>query len=200
MTAKDLMPCRACREGAPDYMCTCDDEVCAKHGRSMSQCSCGDPDDSEATPPAEPAKADLTAVIQAGLMHMIAQFDGPVISFDVKEPFYLASCDICGWVGSTEQCPHSEEDAICPRCYTSGADCGKVAEALANYRITREEELSRKLGEAERALEPFATFADTFVDDEGWTGPMRQERIVDWFGPSDFRDARKALTLIMEGR
>lgn len=39
------------------------------------------------------------------------------------------------------------------------------------------------------ALEPFATFAATFVDNEGWTGPMNQERIVDWFGPSDFRRA-----------
>lgn len=44
-----------------------------------------------------------------------------------------------------------------------------------------------------KALEPFATFAETFVDDEGWTGPMRQERIIDWFGPSDFRRALQAL-------
>jgi len=43
------------------------------------------------------------------------------------------------------------------------------------------------------ALEPFASFADTFVDAEGWTNSMRRERIVDWFGPSDFRKARAAL-------
>lgn len=44
------------------------------------------------------------------------------------------------------------------------------------------------------ALKPFASFAETFVDAEGWTGPMRTERIADWFGPSDFRVALAALT------
>jgi hypothetical protein len=52
------------------------------------------------------------------------------------------------------------------------------------------------LGLAERvreALEPFSTFADTFIDEEGWNGPMRTTRIVDWFGPSDFRRAASAI-------
>lgn len=51
-------------------------------------------------------------------------------------------------------------------------------------------------GEVERlreALRPFATFAETFVGDDGWVGPMNKERIVDWFGPSDFSAARQAL-------
>lgn len=43
-------------------------------------------------------------------------------------------------------------------------------------------------------LEAFATFAETFVDDDGWTGSMKQERIVDWFGPTDFRLARHRLS------
>lgn len=43
-------------------------------------------------------------------------------------------------------------------------------------------------------LEPFASFAPTFVDADGWTGPMNKERIVDWFGPSDFRRAADTLT------
>lgn len=46
----------------------------------------------------------------------------------------------------------------------------------------------------QNALKPFATFADTFVDADGWTGPMNVERIVDWFGPSDFREARATLS------
>lgn len=56
--------------------------------------------------------------------------------------------------------------------------------------ITR---LSAELADARGALEAFATFADTFIDAEGWSGPMKQERIVDWFGPSDFRRARSCL-------
>lgn len=55
-------------------------------------------------------------------------------------------------------------------------------EAAATIRALRE------------ALGPFGTeFAKTFVDSEGWTGPMNKERIVDWFGPSDFRNAAAAL-------
>lgn len=40
-----------------------------------------------------------------------------------------------------------------------------------------------------QALAPFADFARTFVDDDGWKHPPMQERIVDWFGPSEFRAA-----------
>lgn len=52
---------------------------------------------------------------------------------------------------------------------------------------------ARRIAELSEALEPFATFADTFIDSEGWNGPMSSTRIVDWFGPSDFRTARAAL-------
>jgi hypothetical protein len=43
------------------------------------------------------------------------------------------------------------------------------------------------------ALLPFASFVEHAVDDEGWIGQSGNERINDWFGPSDFRNARKAL-------
>lgn len=36
-------------------------------------------------------------------------------------------------------------------------------------------------------LEPFISFADHAVDEHGWSGSTQRERIVDWFGPSDFR-------------
>lgn len=39
------------------------------------------------------------------------------------------------------------------------------------------------------ALEPFASFGHREVDAEGWKHPPMRERIVDWFGPSDFRRA-----------
>jgi hypothetical protein len=60
-----------------------------------------------------------------------AAYVGPVISFDVTEPYYLASCDHCGWVGSTEHCSSDEDnDVFCPRCHHSGVDCGMVAERI----------------------------------------------------------------------
>jgi len=46
------------------------------------------------------------------------------------------------------------------------------------------------------ALEPFATFAENYVNPKGWNDVgigTSHERIVDWFGPSDFRQARTAL-------
>lgn len=61
----------------------------------------------------------------------VATFEGPVVSFDVRQPYYLASCDACGWVGSSEKCGSTcDDDVICPRCFTWGADCGRVAAML----------------------------------------------------------------------
>lgn len=70
------------------------------------------------------------------------------------------------------------------------------AEALAELQsgLLHSEEENAKLREA---LEPFGgEFASTFVNDDGWTGPMSKTRIVDWFGPSDFR---RAASLISKG-
>jgi hypothetical protein len=50
---------------------------------------------------------------------------GPVV---VREPYYLASCDGCGWIGSSEECGGGEEDCCCPKCYRPGADCGVHAQ------------------------------------------------------------------------
>ncbi len=69
-------------------------------------------------------------------LKQMAKYDGPIVCFEVREPYYLASCDRCGWVGSTEQCGTDsygdDSDVYCPRCFTSGADCGKVAAALSH--------------------------------------------------------------------
>lgn len=53
--------------------------------------------------------------------------------FEVRGRFYLASCDGCGWIGSSELCgtdcgPWGDSDVYCPECDASGADCGKVAQ------------------------------------------------------------------------
>lgn len=56
--------------------------------------------------------------------------------FVMADDWYLGSCDNCGWIGSTEECPHSEEDAICPKCYLSGVDCGMIASEAKEYPST----------------------------------------------------------------
>jgi hypothetical protein len=44
------------------------------------------------------------------------------------------------------------------------------------------------------ALEPFATYGEGNVDEHGWKeGCGGRDRIVDWFGPSEFRAAKDAL-------
>lgn len=54
--------------------------------------------------------------------------------------------------------------------------------------------LRARVAELEGALEPFAVFADDNADAHGWAGlGCQKERIVDWFGPSDFHSARAAL-------
>jgi hypothetical protein len=53
--------------------------------------------------------------------------------------------------------------------------------------------------EMREALEPFAEYGTNNVDDDGWTGPMSHTRIVDWFGPSDFRRARAAIAKLGKG-
>lgn len=68
-------------------------------------------------------------------LKQMAAYSGPIVSFECREPYYLASCDHCGWVGSSELCGTDsfgdDSDVYCPRCHSSGADCGKVAESLS---------------------------------------------------------------------
>lgn len=54
-------------------------------------------------------------------------------TYKVNPSYYLASCDQCGWVGSSEDCGTDwgmcdDSEVYCPKCHASGADCGKVAE------------------------------------------------------------------------
>jgi hypothetical protein len=58
---------------------------------------------------------------------------------------------------------------------------GRYYIAYAYYRV-----------EVAKALEPFATFANDNTDCEGWNDAglsTKDERVVDWFGPSDFNRA-----------
>ena len=50
-----------------------------------------------------------------------------------------------------------------------------------------------ELQKLRKALEPFSDFAEN-VDAEGWTSSIHREQISTWFGPSDFRRIREALS------
>lgn len=57
--------------------------------------------------------------------------DGRIMETGAR--FYPASCDHCGWIGSSELCgtdggPWGDSDVHCPRCDMSGADCGKLTD------------------------------------------------------------------------
>ena len=48
--------------------------------------------------------------------------------------WYAASCDHCGWCGSSEECgedvgPVDDSDVYCPKCNRAGADHGALGEA-----------------------------------------------------------------------
>ncbi len=59
----------------------------------------------------------------------------------VIEPFYPASCDGCGWQGSSGDCGTDswgdDSDVYCPR---NGADCGKAAEAAVRIKASGQAE------------------------------------------------------------
>jgi hypothetical protein len=60
--------------------------------------------------------------------------------------------------------------------------------------------LRKQVDEKDKALEPFSSIAEEWVDDEGWTDlACKNDRICDWFGPSDFRAARRARSAQAEG-
>lgn len=57
--------------------------------------------------------------------------NGEVIT--VHPDYYPASCDKCGWQGSSQDTISSptggdDYDVLCPKCHHSGADCGDAGE------------------------------------------------------------------------
>ncbi|WIY54105.1 hypothetical protein O9Z70_06185 [Devosia sp. YIM 151766] len=93
-------------------------------------------------------------------LKQMAAYDEPVVSFEVQEPYYLASCDRCGWVGSSERCGTDsfgdDSDVYCPRCFASGVDCGKVAERLSALQ-SKDEQIERL---THREAEAFQKYVD----------------------------------------
>lgn len=67
---------------------------------------------------------------------MDKHYETPYGKVTVREPYYLASCDGCGWIGSSEECGgddyFGDSDVSCPKCYRAGCDCGSYAEKIEN--------------------------------------------------------------------
>lgn len=89
----------------------------------------------------------------------MASYTGSIVSFETRDPYYLASCDCCGWVGSSELCGTDsfgdDSDVYCPRCHASGADSGMVAERI-----------SAKPVDVAAVLEKCAQVAETPLEDD----------------------------------
>lgn len=86
---------------------------------------------------------------------------------------------------------------------TGSADWWKhralAAEAKNRSMFDEKASLTRELDKAREALKPFGCddFERPVADENGWTDfgiSWCRERIVDWFGPSQFRAARAALS------
>lgn len=61
--------------------------------------------------------------------------------YRVRAGYYLASCDHCGWIGSSEFCGvdwgGDDSDVYCPTCHRPGADCGSLAEDAHRADLTK---------------------------------------------------------------
>jgi len=88
---------------------------------------------------------------------------------------------------------------VCEECLERNKAVHKGATVPTDRALKAAQDVRRSLDTTEQvrklreALEPFATFAENYVDPEGWNDvgiSASHERIVDWFGPSDFRQAR----------
>ncbi len=100
------------------------------------------------------------------------------------------------WFGATDWHPELQwfltafdHEKLAPRDFAL-RDIGPQLESPDDRSVTALKVDNRQLREA---LKPFGSYAVGTVDDHGWTSPMGRTRIVDWFGPSDFRGAREAL-------
>jgi hypothetical protein len=66
-------------------------------------------------------------------------------------------------------------------------------DAHGNATLDLVREMAGEMDALRRALEPFVSFSEN-VDADGWTSSIHREQISTWFGPSDFRRAREALS------
>lgn len=103
--------------------------------------------------------------------------------------------DVEGICQSIDTCFDTGCAVRCGPCAIKQAANEGVETNLTIPNMPEVSRLNRRVAALEAALEPFARFAESNTDGEGWAGSRcERERIVDWFGPSDFITVRKALT------
>lgn len=92
--------------------------------------------------------------------------------------------DIFGYVYCGQNDPAEVRPVV---DFISACNPSAISSLLSSY-----EAMERRVAELEEALKPFVT---TWADEYGWSDTACQkDRIVDWFGPSDFRRAATSLS------
>lgn len=66
--------------------------------------------------------------------------DGRIVQTGPRH--YVASCNACGWAGSSGACgtdygPGDDSDVYCPACGRAGADCGSLADTAKEMAHSR---------------------------------------------------------------
>lgn len=83
-------------------------------------------------------------------------------------------------------------DAMLPKGDINKMEADPYAEIRAQR--ARAEAAEAEVKRMREASTPFATISKGWVNEEGWTDiACQRDRIVDWFGPSDFRSLHQAL-------
>jgi len=103
-----------------------------------------------------------------------------ICPYDQRSPDYYTTND----TDPCKFCGTKNEEGAPDLC--KGVDMRVMDEAASEV-----ESLTAQVAVMGEALEPFDDFADN-VDDVGWASDVHKERISYWFGPSDFRKARRA--------
>jgi len=152
----------------------------------------------------------MTTTAKHLLSEIVAGLDGVTPGIwgachHLKSPEHDASCP-CGyrggiWSGDGEylvvemgSSPDVDETGQVQGHITPQADrATQLADAAHIIRCSpdRIRAIAAYVEQLEKALEPFV---NDWADEDGWTDhACQRDRIVDWFGPSDFRRARAAL-------
>lgn len=112
---------------------------------------------------------------------------------DEGDRVYLGSTNHRDWL--LDMLNHLDRwsfDAMLPKGDINKMEADPYAEIRAQR--ARAEAAEAEVKRMREASAPFATISKGWVDEEGWTDiACQRDRIVDWFGPSDFRSLHQAL-------
>lgn len=121
-------------------------------------------------------------------------------TFEVRDPYYPAGCDKCGWSGSSEDCGTDswgdDSDVYCPKCYAGGADSGRAASAsvLVIKADSPHEQIEVARQVAALSIEDLGDLVDFANKVQAWS--LRGTRRTPRFG--SFAQAAAALNVTVE--